>query len=93
LVLGGALTFEMLRRSSETDAEMEPTQVGFKNKLDEMEGRRTTARILAGVGGGLVLVGGALLIVDIASGEPERTASLGFSVSPAGAGATLGGQF
>jgi hypothetical protein len=51
VALGGALTFELLRRSSESAAEKEDTQIGYQEKLDQMESRQTTARILAGVGG------------------------------------------
>jgi tetratricopeptide (TPR) repeat protein len=90
--LGGALTFELLRRGSERDAERDPTQVGFKDKFDEMESRRTTARVLLGIGGGLVLAGGALLVVDIVSSKPkEKTAWLGVGIVPGGA--TLTGSF
>jgi tetratricopeptide (TPR) repeat protein len=91
-VLGGALTFEMLRRGSEREAKREPTQVGYKEKLDAMESRRTTARVLAGIGGGLVLAGGALLVVDLVTSKPERkTAWLGVGLAPGGA--SLRGSF
>ncbi len=91
-VLGGALTFEILRQGSEREAKREPTQVGYKEKLDAMESRRTTARVLAGVGGGLVLVGGALLVVDILGSKPKKeSAALHLGLGPRGA--TLAGSF
>jgi tetratricopeptide (TPR) repeat protein len=90
-VLGGALTFEILRQGSEREAKRESMQVPYKEKLDEMESRRTTARVLLGVGGGLVLAGGALLVVDIVSSKPKKATALRVGVGPAGA--TLAGSF
>jgi tetratricopeptide (TPR) repeat protein len=90
-VLGGALTFEILRQGSERDAKREGMQVAYKEKLDAMESRRTTARVLLGVGGGLVLAGGALLVVDILTSKPKQTAALQAGLGPTGA--TLTGSF
>jgi tetratricopeptide (TPR) repeat protein len=90
-VLGGALTFEILRQSSERQAKRESMQVPFKEKLDAMESRRTTARVLLGIGGGLVLAGGALLVVDIVSSKPKKATALRAGVGPTGA--TLAGSF
>jgi tetratricopeptide (TPR) repeat protein len=66
-VLGGALGVEIARRSAEKAAEDEPTQVGYKEKLDTMKSRQTTARVLAAVGGALFITGGTLLVVDLTS--------------------------
>jgi tetratricopeptide (TPR) repeat protein len=93
LVLGGALTFELLRQGAEKDAEKETTQVGYKEKYDTMASRRTTARILTGVGGGLVLVGGALLAVDLMGSKSESAATLTLAPRPGGAEAGLRGSF
>lgn len=90
-VLGGALTFEILRQSAEREAERDGTQVGFKEKLDTMKSRRTTARVLLGIGGGLVLAGGALLVVDLVSGKPDEKTALRAGIGPSGA--TLEGSF
>lgn len=84
-VLGGSLTFEILRRGSEREAKREATQVGYKEKFDAMESRRTTARVLAGIGGGLVLAGGALLVIDLVGSKPKQAAWLGVGVGPGGA--------
>jgi hypothetical protein len=65
--------------------------VPFKEKLDAMESRRTTARVLLGIGGGLVVAGGALLVVDIVSSKPKKTTALKAGVGPTGA--TLAGSF
>jgi tetratricopeptide (TPR) repeat protein len=91
--LGGALVFELLRRSSESDAEAEETQIGYQEKLDEMESRQTTARILAGVGGALVITGGVLLVLDLGSSENEPQAALTLEPTPGGAFASARGSF
>lgn len=91
--LGGALVFELMRRSSESDAEADNTQVGYQEKLEEMESQQTTARILAGVGGALVIAGGVLLVVDMGSSGSEKAASLSVAPTPGGAFATATGRF
>lgn len=93
LALGGALGFEMSRRTAESDAEDDPTQVGFKEKLDTMQSRQTTARVLGAVGGVLVAAGGVLLVIDLTSRPTASTrASLG-CFDDAGCGMQLGGRF
>jgi tetratricopeptide (TPR) repeat protein len=92
-VLGGALAFELMRRSSEKDAESEQTQIGYQEKLDEMESRQTTARILAGVGGALVIAGGVLLVLDLGSSEKKAAATLTLEPTPGGAFASARGSF
>jgi hypothetical protein len=84
VALGGALTFELLRRGSENAAEKEDTQIGYQEKLDQMESRQTTARILAGVGGALVIAGGVLVVVDQSSSKSPKAASLAFTPTPGG---------
>ena len=92
--LGGALVFEVLRRGSESDAEKEKTQIGYKEALDRMEGQQTTARVLAGVGGALVIAGGVLLAVDLSSSKkPEQSAHLGIAPTPGGLFAVAGGTY
>jgi tetratricopeptide (TPR) repeat protein len=61
--LGGALAFELLRRSAENDAR-HASQVDYQAQLDREQSRQTTARILGGVGGALVVAGGVMLLLD-----------------------------
>lgn len=89
--LGAALAFEVLRRSAEDDAENSPVQVEFQSAVDSMESRKTTARVLAGVGGALVVAGAVLLAVDIA-GRQSAT-RIGLVCVPAACGVSAGGQF
>lgn len=62
---GGALTFELLRRSAEQDARDEPEQIAFRDAVDRMESRRTAARIFAGAGAALAVTGGVLVAIDM----------------------------
>ena len=59
----GALGFELGRRSAESAAEKAP-QLEYQSHYDSMESRKTTARVLLGVGGALVLTGGALFVLN-----------------------------
>jgi tetratricopeptide (TPR) repeat protein len=90
--LGGALTFELLRQSAEHAAEDDPTQVGYNEHLETMQSRRTTARVLLGVGGALVVTGGVLLTVDL-MGRREHAAALRLVPLAGGAATTLAGTF
>ncbi len=92
-VLGGAFVFELLRESAERDAERDATQVGYKEKLDTMESRRTTARVLAGIGGTLVIAGGVMLVLDLGSGKSKSAATLLFEPTPGGLNTALSGRF
>lgn len=74
-VLGGSLGFELARRSSEQKAEDAKTQVAYKEQLDREQSRQTTARVLAVVGGALVVTGGTLLVIDLTS-RPKREHAL-----------------
>jgi hypothetical protein len=91
--LGGALTFELLRQSAEQAAEDDPTQVGYNEHLETMQSRRTTARVLLGVGSALVVTGGVLLTIDLAGRRREHAAALRFVPVAGGAATTLAGTF
>jgi tetratricopeptide (TPR) repeat protein len=58
---GSALTFELLRRSAEGDAER-ASQVDYPAQLDRQRDRQTAARISLGVGGAFVVAGGVMLL-------------------------------
>jgi tetratricopeptide (TPR) repeat protein len=91
--LGGALTFELLRRSAEEDAKNDPTQIGYKENLDKMESRRTTARVLAGIGGVLVVTGGVMLTVDLLGAKQHKNAALYVAPTAGGFTTALKGSF
>jgi tetratricopeptide (TPR) repeat protein len=91
--LGGALVFELLRRGAESDAESDETQIGYQDKLDKMESHQTTARILAGVGGALVVTGGVLLAIELSSSPSKGSAALQLTPTPGGAFASATGSF
>jgi tetratricopeptide (TPR) repeat protein len=94
-VLGGSLGFELARRSAEKDAAQDPTQIGFKEKLDRQQTWQTTARVLAGVGGALVATGGVLLVIQLSSAKPsaEKSARVGLACLPGTCSVDLRGRF
>ncbi len=91
--LGGALTFELLRASAESDAKHTATQIQYSRDLDTMQSRRTAARVLTGVGGALVVTGGVLLTLELTRGRPSSAASLRFAPTAGGMLTTVGGAF
>jgi len=94
-VLGGSLGFELARRSAEKDARQDDTQLGYKEKLDRAQSRQTTARVLAGVGGALVVTGGVLLVIQLTSkdSQSQTSALLGWGCLPGGCNVDLKGRF
>jgi hypothetical protein len=74
--LAGGLGFELARRKAEEAAENEDTQVGYQEKLESMQNRQLTARVLTVVGGALALTGGTLLVLDLTSRSSRREQAL-----------------
>ncbi|HEX2874123.1 MAG TPA: PEGA domain-containing protein [Polyangiaceae bacterium] len=87
--LGGALGFELARRSDEEQAR-NASQLDFKREIDAMQRHQTTARVLAGVGGALFVTGGVLLLFNTRAPAPPRVA---FGCTPRGCNATAQGSF
>lgn len=73
----GALGFELGRRSAEHAAEEAP-QRSYEERFETMQSRQTTARVLFGVGGALLVTGGALLVLN-APKSPTTKVALGCS--------------
>jgi len=73
---GGALTFELLRRSAQTEAKNEVTQLGYQDRLDAEQSRQTTARVFLGVGGGLLAAGSVMAIIDARARSHATSAGL-----------------
>jgi tetratricopeptide (TPR) repeat protein len=90
--LGGALTFEILRRSAESDAKAADTQLEYYDHLQTMESRQTTARVFLGTGGALLLAGGLMLVLDRDTSS-AHAASAGLICLPSGCGLTARGKF
>lgn len=93
--LGAALGFELARRSAEDAAAEEPTQIGYQQHLDKVQSRQTTARVLVGVGGALVVTGGVLLAIDLGSRKSASTerASVGGACLPGSCAISVSGRF
>lgn len=62
--LGGAVVFEMSRRSAESSAENQVVQLDYERDVDRMNNRQTGARVLLGVGSALAVTGAALLVFN-----------------------------
>ena len=76
--LGAALGLELARKSAESSARADPTQVGFKASYDSMQGKQLAARVLVGVGAAATAVGGVLLVLDLrGTGSAPRKAAIG----------------
>jgi tetratricopeptide (TPR) repeat protein len=91
--LGGALVFEFLRQSAESDAKSDHTQIGYADKLDTMYGRQTAARVLLGVGAGLAATGGVLLWLGRSRGPAAAQTAISVTCGPGGCGSSLHGRF
>jgi len=87
--LGGALTFEMLRRSAESDAKAAETQIDYQAHLQTEQSRQTAARVFLGTGGALLLAGGLMLLLD--KDTSPHSASL--VCLPGGCGLLAQGKF
>jgi tetratricopeptide (TPR) repeat protein len=84
--LGAAGIFELMRHSAADDAAADRTQIGRAEKLETADGHMTTARVLAAVGGGLVVIGGVLLIVDLGRGSSPAQVAVGAGCPSGGCG-------
>jgi tetratricopeptide (TPR) repeat protein len=90
LALGGAALFEASRRSAQTAARNDKTQIATQDDLNAMNHRQTTARVLLGVGGVLVATGATLFVFNTRL-MPESRASVG--TLPGGASFTFTRSF
>lgn len=85
----GAFGFELARRSAESAAE-DGTQPEYPEHYDAMRNRQTTARILAGVGGALLVTGGVLFVLN----KPRKQQpQVGLACGPGGCGLSASGSF
>ncbi len=91
--LGGALVFELYRDSSEDAARRESRQIAFSEKLEQMESRKTSARVLASIGGALVVTGGVLLALDLWQDGSGAAVSASVLLDPAQCAAGVTGAF
>jgi tetratricopeptide (TPR) repeat protein len=68
--------FELSRRAAERDARGESTQVGYSERFDAMESRKSAARWLGVAGGALLVTSGVLFLLDARNREPAREATV-----------------
>lgn len=91
--LGGALAFEVMRSDAEDDAKHETTQVRFADDIDTMRSRQVIARVLLGVGVGLLGTGGGLVLVGATRQNERAGARLALSCPLPNCGASVTGRF
>lgn len=87
---GAAIGLEVARAGAESDAEADPTQVGYRAKYDSMVSRQTAARVLVGIGAAATVAGGVLLVLDLRAPSKDTAAdppkaALGCHVGTCGA--------
>ena len=72
-ILSHPFRLELSRRGLEDDARDEPVQLASEGKLDAMESRKNSARVLLGIGAGLAVLSGVSLFIDLAGSTAEST--------------------
>jgi tetratricopeptide (TPR) repeat protein len=72
VAFGVAGAYELERSDAEAAARASRTQVEYAVHRDDAESRETTARVFAGVGGGLALIGGVLFGVGLLDDSPKK---------------------
>ena len=85
----GAVGFELGRRSAESAAETAP-QLEYQPHFDAMRSRQTAARVLLAVGGGLLVAGGAMVVLN---SPRQPTAQLALGCNGIGCGLLARGSF
>jgi tetratricopeptide (TPR) repeat protein len=74
-LLGTAALFELGRRSAQSAAKDDVTQLDYERDVNAMNSRRTVARVFAGVGAAVTITGAALLVFNTRL-TPETRASV-----------------
>lgn len=73
LLMGGSAFFEFERRRQE-DVAQRASQAQFQSAYDNMEGRKTVARILLVTGSAVLATGATLLVLDLTRSKRENSA-------------------
>ena len=89
--LGAALTFELLRRSKESETKGQVIQISYQQGLQAEQSRQTSARIFLGAGGALLAAGGLMWLFDRPAAA--RSPSAGLVCVPGLCGVSARGQF
>jgi hypothetical protein len=88
--LGGAVGFELVRRSHEHDASTARSQLEFQQDISDMKSAQTQARIWAGVGAALAATGTLLVVLN---DRQEPVVRVGLDCMSSGCGAVARGIF
>ena len=90
VLLGVAGIYEIKRRSAQSSAKDDVTQLDTERDVDAMNSRQSTARVFLGIGAAVAVTGAALLVFNTRLG-PDTRASI--SGSPGGGGLLLEHRF
>lgn len=94
VALGGAGVYELMRRNAEDDAKAEEYQPAYYDHRDRALTYQTTARVLVGVGGVLVLTGGVLAVINRSSSEKSsELPPVAFACDDVSCAGTWSGKF
>jgi tetratricopeptide (TPR) repeat protein len=88
--LGGAVGFELVRRSHEEDAAGARSQLDFQREIADMKSAQTQARVWAGVGAALAAAGTLLVVFNE---RQEPVVRVGINCALTGCGAVAKGTF
>jgi tetratricopeptide (TPR) repeat protein len=91
--LGGALAAELVRESAESSAKKEKAQLAYSSQVDTMEASQTAARVLLGVGSGLLVTGAVLFVVGAPRTENRAGSDVALGCTGRYCGATFAGRF
>jgi hypothetical protein len=92
LALGGALVLEIMRSQAAENAREEAEQIRFAEAVDRTHSRQTWARILAGTGGVLTVLGVTLLVVSRGTSRGSES-HVALTCAPGACSAQLRGAF
>ena len=90
VLLGVAGAYELSRRSAQSSAKSDLTQLDYERDVNAMNSRQSTARVFLGLGGAVAVAGAALLVFNTRLG-PDSRASI--SGSPGGGSLLLEHRF
>jgi tetratricopeptide (TPR) repeat protein len=91
--LGGAMVFELMRADAERNAKRQTEQIRYAEALDSAQAKQTLARVFAGAGGGLAVVGITLMVLSRNQENDTARTRVSLYCAPSKCRAQLSGTF